>query len=148
MKYLREWLEICCLKSKKSLFSKWWRLFTCFPVTAKQWKSRISFKTIPQGNLRKTFGFFARQYSLSPVFMYKNELFKVYSILMRSSRSKVFFKTGVLKRPATLLKTPTQVFSCEIFEIFKNTFFYRTPPVAASDEKYRALKNLKLLWKL
>ena len=25
----------------------------------------------------------------------------------------------------------TQVFSCEICEFFKNTFFYRTPPVAA-----------------
>ena len=24
-----------------------------------------------------------------------------------------------------------QVFSCEIYEIFKNTFFYRTPQVAA-----------------
>ena len=26
-----------------------------------------------------------------------------------------------------------QVFSCEFFEISKNTFFYRTPPVAASE---------------
>ena len=26
-----------------------------------------------------------------------------------------------------------QVFSCEFCEISKNTFFYRTPPVAASD---------------
>ena len=29
-------------------------------------------------------------------------------------------------------KTPTKVFSSEVSEIFKNTFFYRTPPVAAS----------------
>ena len=29
-------------------------------------------------------------------------------------------------------ETPAQVFSREIFEIFKNIFFYRTPPVAAS----------------
>ena len=28
--------------------------------------------------------------------------------------------------------TPTQAFPCEFCEIFKNTFFYRTPPVAAS----------------
>ena len=27
---------------------------------------------------------------------------------------------------------PTQEFSCEYCEIFINTFFYRTPPVAAS----------------
>ena len=30
--------------------------------------------------------------------------------------------------PATLLKkTPTQMFSCELCVIFKNTFFYSTP---------------------
>ena len=33
--------------------------------------------------------------------------------------------------PATL-ETPTQVFSCEISEVFKNTFIYKTPLVAAS----------------
>ena len=30
-------------------------------------------------------------------------------------------------------ETPKQVFSCEISKIFKNTFFYRTYPVAAAD---------------
>ena len=30
-------------------------------------------------------------------------------------------------------ETPTYVFSCEFCEIFKNTFFYRTPPVDASE---------------
>ena len=36
--------------------------------------------------------------------------------------------------PATLLKKrlPTQMFPCEYCEIFKNSFFYRTPRVAAS----------------
>ena len=29
-------------------------------------------------------------------------------------------------------ETPTQVFSCVFHKIFKKTFFYRTPPVAAS----------------
>ena len=29
-------------------------------------------------------------------------------------------------------ETPTQVFSCEYCEILKNSFFYRTPLVAAS----------------
>ena len=29
-------------------------------------------------------------------------------------------------------ETPTQMFSCEFCEIFKNTFFQRTPLVAAS----------------
>ena len=36
--------------------------------------------------------------------------------------------------PTTLLKeTPLQVFSCEIYKVFPNTFFHRTPPVAASE---------------
>ena len=29
-------------------------------------------------------------------------------------------------------KTPTQVFSCEVYKIFKESTFYRTPPVTAS----------------
>ena len=30
-------------------------------------------------------------------------------------------------------ETPAQVFSCRYCEIFKNSFFFRTPPVAASE---------------
>ena len=33
-------------------------------------------------------------------------------------------------------ETLAQVFSCELYEISKNTFFYRTPPVAASKTEY------------
>ena len=74
-----------------------------------------------------------------------------------SSRPEVLCKKGVLKnftkftgkhlcqsllfnkiaglRPTTLLKKETlgQVFSSEFCEISKNTFFHRTPLVAASD---------------
>ena len=73
----------------------------------------------------------------------------------RSSRSHMFFKVGVLKsyaifagkrlrwslflikfqflRPAPLFKkNPTKVFSCEYWKVFKNNFFHRTFPVAAS----------------
>ena len=68
-----------------------------------------------------------------------------------SSRSHMFFKIGVLKNFPNftgkqlcwslfltkfftnfIKNTPTQVFSCEICKTFKNTFFDRTPPVAAS----------------
>ena len=67
-----------------------------------------------------------------------------------SSLSQVFFKIDVLKnfsnftgkhqcfglftKVAGLKATPTHVFSCEICEIFKNTFFKTTPPVAASEQ--------------
>ena len=74
----------------------------------------------------------------------------------RSSRPEVFCEKGVLRnfakftgkhlyqslffnkvaglRPATLFKKETlaQVFCCEFCEISKDTFFYRTPPVAVS----------------
>ena len=38
-------------------------------------------------------------------------------------------------------ETLTQVFSCEFPEIFKNTFLYRTPPVAASEYFCNTAKN-------
>ena len=38
-------------------------------------------------------------------------------------------------------ETLTQVFSCEFYEIYKNTFYYRTPLVAASG----ALINFAIL---
>ena len=82
----------------------------------------------------------------------------------RSSRWQIFFRIGVLKnfaiftrkqlccsrfviklqafRSRTLLKeTPRQVFSYEYCEIFKNSLFYRTPPVAAS----LTSRNIKFL---
>ena len=46
---------------------------------------------------------------------------------------------------ATLLKkTPTQVFSCEYSEIFKNSYFYRRPLVLASEISglYKACRGI------
>ena len=42
----------------------------------------------------------------------------------RSSRPEVFYKIGVLKN--------FEKFTGKFCEIFKNTFFHRTPPVATS----------------
>ena len=44
-----------------------------------------------------------------------------------------FFFNNFIKKEAL-----AQVFSCKFCKIWKNTFFYRTPPVAASecDEEY------------
>ena len=50
--------------------------------------------------------------------------------MRRCSVKKVVLKNF---RPATLLKqTLAQVLSCEFSEIFNNTFFHKTSPVAAS----------------
>ena len=76
----------------------------------------------------------------------------------KSSLSQIFFKKGILKNFANFKgkhrcwslfltkfllnyqlcyeETPTQVFFYEIFEISKNTIFYRTPPVAASEQTH------------
>ena len=54
----------------------------------------------------------------------------------------MLFKKGVLKNFAEFTgklgvfiknETPTQVFPCEFCEIFKNSFFYRTPPMTTSE---------------
>ena len=55
----------------------------------------------------------------------------------RSRHSQMFFKIDPLKNLSNspgkhLCWSLFKVFSCEICEIFKNTLFYRTPPLAAS----------------
>ena len=60
----------------------------------------------------------------------------------RSSCSQMFFEVVVLKNFAIFTTLALEslfnkvaglwVFSCEYYEIFENSFFYRTPPVAAS----------------
>ena len=59
--------------------------------------------------------------------------------VIRRCSQKFRRKTSVLKflfnndagLQACIFIKKTQMFSCEICEIFQNTFFYRTPPVAA-----------------
>ena len=41
-------------------------------------------------------------------------------------------------------ETLVQAFFCEICEIFKNTFFYRTPPVAASGSSLKKMFKKRL----
>ena len=51
--------------------------------------------------------------------------------------SSLFFNkvAGLRPQACTFIKKEAlaQVFSCEFSEISNNTFFYRTPPVAASE---------------
>ena len=57
----------------------------------------------------------------------------------RSSRPEVFCKKGVGRPEAcNFIKKEglAQVFSCKFCEISKNTFFYRTPPVAGSERRF------------
>ena len=42
------------------------------------------------------------------------------------------------------IKTLTQVFSCEFWEIFKSIFFLRVPPVSTSLQLYRIWMNSKV----
>ena len=84
------------------------------------------------------------------------EKITIHKALSHLCHLQMFFKVSVLKnfvistgkhlcwsllafRPATLWKSV--LFSCQYGEIFKNTFFYRTPPVAASIKGQSALVN-------
>ena len=57
--------------------------------------------------------------------------------LFRSSRPEVLCRKGVFRNFA-IKETLAQMFSCEFCEISKNTCFYRTPPVAASELSYES----------
>ena len=59
----------------------------------------------------------------------KHLCWSLFSIQLQALRS-----APLLKRDFNMLDSNvmTYMFSCEICEIFKITFFYRTPPVAAS----------------
>ena len=93
-----------------------------------------------------------------------NELiYDVFNMLAcRSSLPEVFCnKKGVLKAKAfNFIKKETlaKMFSCEFCDIFKNTFFYRTLPVAASEQgtskvvvtdmRYFGKRNFSWIWQI
>ena len=63
----------------------------------------------------------------------KKMFLKVSQTSQESTCVGVSFKKLAGRRPVTSYKkSPTQVLSCEVCEIFKNTFSYRTSPVTAS----------------
>ena len=45
-----------------------------------------------------------------------------------NSQENTYARVSFIKK-----EPPAQVFSCEFWDIFKNTFWYRTPPVVASE---------------
>ena len=49
------------------------------------------------------------------------------------SVGKVYFNFRKIHRKTPLPESLAQVFSCKFYEISKDTFFYRTPPVVAPD---------------
>ena len=72
---------------------------------------------------------------------------KVFLEILQNSQENTcvggsFFNKVAGLKLATLFKKSlslAQVFSCEFCEISKNTFFHRTPPVAASENSYLGL---------
>ena len=93
--------------------------------------------------LETKFGDYANDRSSRPeVFCKKGVLRNFAKFTGKHLCQSLFFNKVADLRPATLLKkdsgnfikkkTLTQVFPCEFCDISKNTFSYRTPPVAAS----------------
>ena len=70
------------------------------------------------------------------MFCKKSVLTNFVKITGKQLFQSLFFNKVLGLRPATLLKKETleQVFSCEFYDIFKNTFFHRTTLVAASGQ--------------
>ena len=65
--------------------------------------------------------------------LWKKVLLKISQNLQENTCARVYtLKKGILER----------VFSCQFYEIFKNTFFHKTPPVAASVRVASVWKNL------
>ena len=58
------------------------------------------------------------------------------AVVLRCSIERMFLEISKNSQENTCARVSfeilAQVFSCEFCEIFKNTFFYRAPPVAAS----------------
>ena len=94
-----------------------WLLSSC--EYCKVFKNGLFYRTPPEAVVCR--------YSSKQVFL------KVLQTSQESTCVGVFLKkTCRLKACNFIKKTPTQVFSCEVCEIFKNTFSYRTPLVTAS----------------
>ena len=78
-------------------------------------------------------------YYISAFLSFSYGCFSVVIIAIQKQSPEVFCEKGVLRNFANspqacnFIKKEalTQVFSCKFCEIFKNIFFYRTPPVAA-----------------
>ena len=79
-----------------------------------------------------------RQKQSSEVFCKKGVFRSFIKFTGKHLWQSLFFNKVAHLRPATLLKKRlAQVFSCEFYEISKNTFFYRTLPVAVSEDSIR-----------
>ena len=73
----------------------------------------------------------ARRYSSEYVF------FKILQISQENTCAGISFFTLFFMPSGLQLyykETPTQMFFCEIYEIFKNSLFYRTPLAGASGD--------------
>ena len=77
------------------------------------------------------------------------------AVILMCSVKKLFLKISEIHRKIPVLEsilikfskieTLTQVFSCEVCEIFKSTSFYRTPLVAASGNRNYFTLDLHLV---
>ena len=91
----------------------------CFSVTVYT-KVEISLSPPPSCYLH------IENMSLYKVSKWEFSVFNIFNS-RRGSHSKMFFLMFNF-----IKKTPAEMFSCELYEMFNNIFFHRTPPVTAS----------------
>ena len=80
--------------------------------------------------LQNTFQKSSRWQMFSKTGVLMNSLIFTRKYVLESLFNKV---TGLMACNFIKKETPTQVFSCEYHKMFENSFFYGTPPVAASE---------------
>ena len=81
------------------------------------------------------FRFLESYRSSSPEVFYKKCVLKYFENSQENTCARVSFLIMLQTKTCNFIKKKSlaQMFSCEFFEIFKNTFLYRTPLAAASD---------------
>ena len=80
-----------------------------------------------------------------PAVVWRCSVKNMFLRISQDSQENTCARVSFLVRPKTYnfikKETLAQVLSCVCWEIFKNTFFYRKPPVAASLYEITILKN-------
>ena len=122
-------------------------------------KKLTNVKTLREKDLTMDFFFFfeIHNYAMEWCHQKKNNKERTETLARRCSMKKVFLEILQNLRQSDCARLPPacnfikkealpQLLSCEFCKISKNTFYYRTPPVAASVKKER--KFFKLAFKL
>ena len=94
---------------------------------------------------KDAFRYLSKHRSSCPEKFSKKVFFKISQNSQENTCARVFFNKDCEACNFIKKEALAQVFFCEFGEIFINTFFYRTPPVATSESSYLSEHSSQLL---